>query len=133
MPNTEIFTIKPVERSELAFGRRYQFPENMKIEYDGFSDSITNEITVSMAEKYDNFIADQIAMAARADGISDLTVLNKHAIVQALSKAIPQQVSLEADQCLCPVCKYDMMGLWDYPEIQDPNYCPICGQKLKWR
>jgi hypothetical protein len=86
-----------------------------------------------MAEKYDNFIAEQIAMEARAEGISDLTVLNKSAIISAIKKAVPQHVVLEMDKCLCPECKYDMMGLWDYPDIQDPNYCPICGQRLSWR
>jgi hypothetical protein len=122
-----------MEQIELDFGRRYQFPDNMHVEYDGFSGSIVNEIVVKMAEKYDNYIADQIAMEARAEDISDLTVLNKSAIMSALKKAVPQQVILEADMCICPFCKYDMMGLWDYPDIQDPAYCPICGQRLKWR
>lgn len=114
------------------FGCRYQFPDNMKVEYDGFSGSLVNEIVVKMAEKYDSYIADKIAMEARAEGISDLTVLNKPAIMNALKKAVPQQVILEADMCICPFCKYDLMGLWDNPEAQDPAYCPICGQKLKW-
>jgi hypothetical protein len=122
-----------MEKIELDFGRRYQFPDNMHVEYDGFSGSIVNEIVVNMAEKYDSFIADKIAMEARAEGISDLTVLNKPAIINALMKAVPHQVILEADQCLCPACKYDMMGLWDYPDVQDPAYCPICGQRLKWK
>jgi hypothetical protein len=117
---------------EQEFGHRYQFPDNMRVEYDGFSGSLINEITVRMAEKYDNFIADQIAMEARTEGISDLTVLNKPAIISALENAIPQHVVLEADKCLCPACKYDMMGLWDFPDVQDPNYCPICGQRLRW-
>lgn len=121
-----------MEKIELDFGTRYQFPDNVRVEYDGFSGSIVNEIVVKMAEKYDNYIADQIAMEARAEGISDLTVLNKPAIMNALKNAVPQQVVLEADQCLCPTCKYDMMGLWDYPDVKDPAYCPICGQRLKW-
>jgi hypothetical protein len=115
------------------FGCRYQFPENMKVEYDGFSGSIVNELVVKMVEKYDSFVADRIAMEARAEGISDLTVLNKPAIMNALNKMVPQQVILTDGECLCPGCKYDMMGLWDYPEVQAPNYCPICGQKLKWK
>lgn len=118
---------------EYDFGRRYQFPYNMKVEYDGFSGSLINEIVVKMAEKYDSFVADQIAMEARAEGISDLTVLNKSAIMNALNKMVPQQVILTDGECLCPGCKYDMMGLWDYPDVQEPNYCPICGQKLKWK
>jgi len=121
-----------MEKINLDFGTRYQFPDNMKVEYDGFSGSIVNEIVVKMAEKYDNYIADQIAMEARAEGVSDLTILNKTAIIDALKKALPQQVILTPDRCLCPGCSFDMMGLWDHSDIQDPNYCPICGQKLKW-
>lgn len=117
---------------EQEFGCRYQFPENMKVEYDGFSGSIVNEIVINMAEKYDNFIADQIAMEARAEGISDLTILNKHAIMSALRKAAPKQVILTPDRSLCPGCGYDMTRLWDYPDVRNPAYCPLCGQKLKW-
>lgn len=104
----------------------------MRVEYDGFSGSIVNELVVKMVEKYDNFIADQIASEARAEGISDLTVLNKQAIMNALNKAVPKQVILTPDRCLCQGCGFDMMGLWDNPEAQDPAYCPICGQRLKW-
>lgn len=115
------------------FGSRFSFPENLHIEYEGLCGSITNEVAVKMAEKYDNFIVEQIAMEARAAGVSDLTVLNKAAIINALRKQIPQQVIMNEIRILCPACRYDMMGLWDYPDVQDPNYCPICGQKLKWR
>ena len=119
---------KPTE-----FGTRFQFPENMNFEYDRQVHTIVNEIAVKMAEEYNNFIVEQIAMEARASGVSDLTVLNKPAIINALKKQVPQQVVLNEYECLCPACRYDMMGLWDYPDVQDPNYCPICGQKLKWR
>lgn len=115
------------------FGTRFQFNENMKFEYDGQVHTLVNEIAVKMAEKYDNFIVEQIAMEARASGISDLTVLNKPAIINALTKQIPLQVIMNEVQILCPSCRTDMMGLWDYPDVQDPNYCPLCGQKLKWR
>jgi hypothetical protein len=117
---------------EQDFGCRYQFPENIHVEYDGFSGGIINEIVVKMVEKYDSFIADQIAMEARAGGISDLTILNKPVIMAALQKAVPRQVILKPDECICPSCHFDMMGLWDNPEARDPAYCPICGQKLKW-
>lgn len=115
------------------FGNRFSFPENLHIEYEGLCGNIVNEIAVKMAEKYDNFIVSQIAMEARASGVSDLTVLNKTAIINALTKATPQQVIMNEIEILCPTCRYDMMGLWDYPDVKDPNYCPICGQKLKWR
>lgn len=115
------------------FGRRYEFPENVRIEQDGAYGNIVKEIAVKMAEEYDDLIADQTAMAARDSGVSELIVLNKTVIINALKKEIPQQVILNEIECLCPACRYDMMGLWDYPDVRDPNYCPICGQKLKWR
>lgn len=119
---------KPVD-----FGARFSFPENMRVDYDSFSGSIINEVVVNMAEKYDNFIVSQIAMEARREGISDLTVLNKPAILAALEKAVPKQVQISVDQCLCPNCSTDLMGLWDNPEAEDPEYCPVCGQHLQWR
>ena len=115
------------------FGQRFSFPENFRIEYGGLEGCIYNEVAVRMAENYDTFVTTQIAMEARASGISDITILNKRAIINALNKQIPEQVIMNQDVCLCPACHYDMMGLWDYPDVQDPNYCPICGQKLKWR
>lgn len=115
------------------FWKRFHFPENIRIEYEGFCGSVNNQIAVKMAEKYEDFVIEQIAMEARASGVSDLTVLNKTAIINAINKQIPLQVILNDYEALCPNCRYDMMGLWDYPDVQDPDYCPICGQKLKWR
>jgi hypothetical protein len=121
-----------MEKINQDFGRRYQFPENIKADYIS-GNNIIIEAAAVMAEKYDSFITDQIAAEARKEGISELTILNKSAIMLALKKAIPRQVILRSDECLCPACNSDMMGLWDNPEARDPAYCPICGQKLKWK
>ena len=115
------------------FGSRYQFPENIRFEYDGYVGKVTNEIVVQMAEKYDAYLADKIAMAAMAEGISDITVLNKEAIMGAMRKQVPQLPIMNQDEILCPACKWDMMGVWDYPDVRDPKYCPECGQRLKWK
>ena len=53
--------------------------------------------------------------------------------VKALEKQMPKMVIMNEDECLCPACSFDMMGVWDYPDVKDPNYCPECGQALKWR
>lgn len=115
------------------WGSRFQFPENQKIDFDGLQMRVTDKIVVQMLDNYETAVASEIASAARAAGVSDVTVLNKKAILEALQKQIPQQVIMNQDEIRCPACRYDMMGLWDYPDVQDPNYCPICGQKLKWR
>lgn len=115
------------------WGSRFQFPENQKFDFDGLQMRVTDKIVVQMIDDYETAVASEIASAARVAGVSDVTVLNKKAILEALEKQIPQQVIMNQDEILCPTCRYDMMGLWDYPDVQDPNYCPICGQKLKWR
>lgn len=108
------------------WGARFNFPENLKIEYDGYSGGISNQIAVKMAEKYDDFIVSQIAMEARAEGISDLTVLNKWAILNAIKKQIPQKV----ENGTCPNCK--RIFLYRYAETKCGDYCNNCGQALDW-
>lgn len=106
------------------FGARFQFPENMNFEYDGKTHTLVNEIVVNMAEKYDNFIVEQIAMTARAEGISDLTVLNKVAILEALERRTPRKPRNDG-WLYCPVCGKDV--LQDYVK-----FCPDCGQAIDW-
>ena len=108
------------------WGARFQFPENCSFEYDGYVHTLVNEIAVKMAEKYDNFIVEQIAMEARAEGISDLTVLNKWAILNAIKKQIPQKV----ENGTCPNCK--RIFLYRYAETKCGDYCNNCGQALEW-
>lgn len=78
------------------------------------------------------------AMAALADSykaeISDLSVLNKPAIMNALRKQIPQKPIRDslADRA-CPVCDayipFDALN----DRIEDaPKFCKECGQALDW-
>ena len=123
---------KPTE-----WGKRFNFPENIQIEYNGYGGSVTSEIAVKMAERYENAVITQIAMEARAAGVSDLTVLNKAAILSAIEKQIPQRPDLEGDGYsggelvidtgYCPRChhSYEL-------EYHTPKYCENCGQALEW-
>ena len=108
------------------WGARFNFPENLQVEYGGYCGSISNQIVVKMAEQYDDFIVSQIAMEARAEGISDLTVLNKWAILNAIKKQIPQKV----ENGTCPNCK--RIFLYRYAETKCGDYCNNCGQALEW-
>jgi hypothetical protein len=114
-----------------GWGARFNFPENLKIEYDGYSGGVSNQIAVKMAEQYDDFIVSQIAMEARAEGISDLTVLNKRAILNAIKKQIPQKpcyrMEEDAEGWACPACH---MGVTvDHGRIKD-TFCSHCGQAI---
>lgn len=54
--------------------------------------------------------------------------------ISALEKQIPQLVELTDDCCICPNCRFDMMGVYDFTsdDTKDPSYCPECGQALDW-
>ena len=115
------------------WGARFNFPENLQVEYGGYCGSINNEIAVKMAEQYDDFIVSQIVMEARAEGISDLTVLNKLAIMNAIKKQIPQKPwyrrEEDAEGWSCPACH---MGVTvDHGRIKD-TFCSHCGQAIDW-
>ena len=113
------------------FGSRFRIPENIRLEDD--CNRMITKFAVKMAEEYDAHIADQIAMEARKAGATDCVVLNRKEILNALSKQIPKLPIMTQDYILCPTCRWDMMGVWDYPDVRDPKYCPECGQRLKWR
>ena len=55
-------------------------------------------------------------------------------IIEALEKQIPKQVELTDDCCICPSCRFDMMGVYDFlnDDTKDPSFCPECGQALLW-
>lgn len=119
------------------WGKRFAFQENIQIEYNGLTGSVTTEIAVKMAERYEDAVVNQIAMEAKLAGVADCTVLNKAAIIEALEKQMPQRPDLEADGYsdgelvydtgYCPRCRKDYEI-----EYHKPKYCENCGQALDW-
>ena len=109
------------------FGKRFAFPENVQVEYNGYCGSVTSQIAVRMAERYDKAVAEQIAMEARLAGIADCTVLNRAAIFDAISKQIPKKPTDIAKNELygrCAVCG-QIVHIGN-------RYCDQCGQALDW-
>ena len=116
------------------WGSRFQFPENQKIDFDYLQMRVTDKIVVQMLDNYETAVAAEIASAARAAGASDVTVLNKEAIMAALSKQIPKKPIRDslADRA-CPACyayiPFDALN----DDIADaPKFCKECGQALDW-
>lgn len=78
--------------------------------------AIVEKICAISIEKHENILIGEIVKIAKENGITDLYLLNKDAIVEALSKQIPQ-----AEKDGCPRCHYD---------LKCDSYCPNCGQKI---
>jgi len=114
--------VKPKE-----WGSRFQFPENQQINFDGLHMSVTDKIVAQMVDNYETAVAAEIAQAARIAGASDVTVLNKAAIIDALMKQRPEKVR----DGTCPRCH--RIFLFRSGEVAKGGYCDNCGQALDWR
>lgn len=109
------------------WGSRFQFPENQKIEFGDLQMRVTEKVIVQMIDDYETAVAAEIASAARAAGVSDVTVLNKKAILEALQKQIPKKPVELAKSKLhgrCAVCGNSV--------LVGTRYCDNCGQALDW-
>lgn len=118
----------------LEWGSRFHFPENVENNFDDLQMRVTEKIYVQMVDDYETAVAEEIASAARSAGVTDCTVLNKKAILEAIKKRIPQKPIREslADRA-CPACDayipFDALN----DDIADaPNFCKNCGQALDW-
>lgn len=110
------------------WGKRFSFPENIQVEYNGYVGSVTSQIAVKMVDRYEEAVCEQIAMEARAAGVSDCTVLNKAAILEAIEKQIPQTPLPEEryyGNGKCPRCGVVFID-------KSTRYCGNCGQALDW-
>lgn len=125
------------------WGARFQFPENVDVSMDSLVAKITEKMACEMVEEYDNFIAESIAKAAREAGVSDCTVLNKKAILEAIEKQIPMvplgkgrttyNGYIRYTDYYCPVCGKQQKTVFSGKRTNEGWYCERCGQKLIWR
>lgn len=82
----------------------------------GSVSAIIEKVCAVSVETHENILIDEIIKIAKENGITDLYLLNKTAITEALSKQIPR-----AERDGCPRCHFD---------LKCDDYCPNCGQKI---
>lgn len=124
-----------------SFGEHIQIQQPpLQVDGDSGTMKLVQKIVVDMKENIENEITEAIIEAAKGQGITDLIVLDKKAIIDALQKRTPKKPEyygdgysegkLVYDYAKCPVCgrndfEYDINN-WGC------NYCPDCGQALDW-
>lgn len=110
------------------YGSSFSIPENVEISAGDGLAKMTHKIAFEFAKEFDRMAIDSIVECAKQHGLTEVVVWDEKKIIEALKKQIPANVILTEDECICPLCNYDMMGRLDH----DPKHCPECGQKLIW-
>ena len=108
-------------------GERFSFPENAEIQCDNLVHSITQKMSAQFVDDYDGLIVSQIANTARENGISELVVLNKTTIMDALNKQVPKKPY--------DIAKNEMYGrcyVCGQVVHVGNRYCDQCGQAIDW-
>mgnify|MGYP003312832107 CR=1 FL=1 len=69
-----------------GFGERFSFPENVEITINGDTISSVREASVRMVERWEEAVVSEIVKEARLAGYTEVTVLNKEVIFEALRR-----------------------------------------------
>lgn len=113
------------------FGKAFSFPENADFNLVNGVHSVTQKMVAQFVDDYDDYIVSQIAKTARENGISELVVLNKAAIMDALKKQMPQKQRIDDnDWRCCPRCGETFFLTSAFNKRN--KYCGNCGQALDW-
>lgn len=91
---------------------------------DPHGNELIYKFSVSFRDDIENKIIQEIIKEAKAEGITDVVLLNKPAIIEALKKQTAMKPKDEG-WLYCPVCGKDVC-------VEKPKYCSDCGQKLDW-
>ena len=115
------------EPKETEFIKKYEIQQPKLMTEDlmsgctGSVSAIIEKMCAVSVETHESILIDEIIKIAKESGITDLYLLNKTTIAEALSKQIPKPLTMIDNLWGCPRCRYD---------IKCEDYCPGCGQKI---
>lgn len=92
------------------------------LEFDFVKNTYVQQIAVQSAEHIDDAIVAEMYKIAMEAGVTNLIVLDKKNIREALMKASEQDVHIHTRTC--PACNGAV--------VYRARYCHTCGQKLNW-
>lgn len=117
--------LKPIN-----WGMKKFFPENMAVMDSGHAITMTEKLSVKLAEHFDDAIASAILNEMGAQGATAGIVLNKQAIFDAMEKQKPKKVQWMDGHHRCPRCK---IPITRPTGSGNAHYCVHCGQLVTWR
>lgn len=99
----------------------------------GFEENMILKYAIRTAENFDDAVYTEIIGIAKEKGFTDILLLNKKDIAEALSKQIPKKPNKIEWSYECPYCNADEFYLiYDCQKDSKYNHCAKCGQALDW-
>lgn len=96
---------------------------------------ITETICASLVEKEDETIVQAITEYAKKQGFTELILIDKEFIRDAIKKQIRTALEPPEDEFdaigACPTC-HEVYGLYGIRNHERSNYCANCGQAIDW-
>lgn len=121
------------DKNNLIERHRFNPP---KFYFDGETARLIDEISVQVADRYDDEIFQKIIGIAKEKGLGEITILNKQEIAAVLSKSIPKKPKEDSfPWAICPSCggSVYLEKVQDHIQVGETTYCEHCGQSLDWR
>ena len=114
-----------------------QFPtgvSRIKENEDGVAE-IVSKVCVACIKELDDAIIGRIREYARAEGCTDVVLMNGSEIVAAMKARTPKKPEDKADEfgdltLCCPECGKPVTNY--FAPGTRPNCCQFCGQRLDW-
>lgn len=115
-----------------GFGERFSFPENVEITINGDTLSTTREAAVRMVERWEESVVGEIVKEARLAGFTEVTVLNKEVILDALQRyTMPPKTNADKIRAMTDEeLAYWIMCPYDSPYCTGTDQCIECT--LEW-
>lgn len=97
--------------------------------------TITEKILASLVDKEDEVIVQAITEYAKEEGFTELILIDKEFIRDAIKKQIRTALEPPEDEFdsigACPNC-HEVYGLYGIRNHDRSNYCANCGQAIDW-
>lgn len=116
---------KPMVRVHL------QQPTDITVSEDGVVSQEIKHMVQWVNTRLDEDVIRSICKMARAEGVTDVTILDKEAIITALRKSSQEPPRLDENGFVsCPCCGKSVVNHWN--ARINPPHCMMCGQALDW-
>ena len=121
--------------------KQIRVPEiNLETLQDRTLCNMTQKLVAQVVDKTDEVIIDAIVAEAARAGVTDLFLIDRQFVLEALIKHTPRNVVLKQGNVLtepkhfaCPTCGNFFGYLYSKPKEEICTaYCPDCGQSLEW-